>query len=115
MAISWSSVSQKGPDSAADARSTAWTRSDSGRAFRDRLPVTCMGWQGVGSGASQFLGLADQPPEASAAAMEAGEQPCACPLTCTPTCSWSGPGGNCETAVTALADSVPCGPAWPKA
>src|SRR5580698_8055964 len=57
-------------------------------------------------------GLADQPPEESAAAIEAGEQLRVDPLKCTPICP---PDGSCETAATAFADSVPPGPAWPTA
>src|SRR5215472_9660345 len=61
-------------------------------------------------------GLADQPPERSAAlsasaseAGEAGEQPRAFTLNCTLNCD---PGGCCKTLI---ADSVRSGPAWPTA
>ena len=63
----------------------------------------------MGSGASHHRGLADQPPKESASAIELGEQSRACPLGCALTFL---PGGSCETAATALADSVPSGPAW---
>ncbi len=44
----------------------------------------------------------------SASVIELGEQSLTDTLRC-------GPDGSCETAATALADSVPSGPAWPRA
>src|SRR5580700_4223312 len=83
-----------------------------------QLPVTCLGWHRVGSGASHHLGLADQPAEPGAAliapiasSIERGEQ--FFTFTDTPMCAPGGSCGSCVFAATALPASVPSGPAWP--
>lgn len=64
--------------------------------------------------ASRYRGFVSQRPEAgsppiapSASAIDVGEQLRTVTLMCPPA-------GSCDTAATALADSVPCGPAWPR-